>query len=70
MIFALRVALAHLPRRNVWLLVFYVGSTVTTWALFLATYRGHEPLVMYVVLPFVLFGVFLGARRTLQAATV
>jgi hypothetical protein len=68
--FALRVALVRSSKRSLWVIVFYLGSAVIMWVLFLGFYQGYEPLVMYIVLPFVLFGVFLSARRTLQAAVV
>jgi hypothetical protein len=68
--FALWVAFGRSPRRGLWMVVFYVFSAITMWALFLGSYRGYEPFVMYLVLPFILFGVFLGARRELQVAMV
>lgn len=69
--FVLKMAANRLSRSNCLpggrlLTGFYLLSVVGMWALFLATYEGKEPAIMYLILPVAMFVLLAGFKTILQ----
>ena len=68
--FVLKLVADRLPRANLWLPLFYLLSTVGSWALFLATVQGdYESPIMFLPLPLGLLVGLVWAKSALPPAS-